>query len=189
LLQISLDPSGRDLTRFLWFRLVRNGHGSYGTNDDVITHRFTRLPFGLTCSPFLPSATIRSLATLYHDAYPTASALMDRSTYMDDFANSALHDDDIITIFSEVTSLLNTIHLPMYKWATKSTHLQDSWRTQGLPLLTLTQVRGMGWEPSLTRSALTTQTPLEYCRIYRQPSVKYYKSSYGSLTRSVFHQW
>ena len=53
---------------------------------------------------------------MYHDTYPTASALIDRSTYMDDFATSAL--DDITTIFSEVTSLLNTIRLPMYKWTT-----------------------------------------------------------------------
>ena len=83
---------------------------------------------------------------MYHDMYPTASALMDRSTYMDDFANSASHDDDITTTFFEVTSLLNTIHLPMDKWATNSTHLQDIWRMQGLPVPTVTQVQGMGWD-------------------------------------------
>ena len=81
---------------------------------------------------------------MYHDTYPTASALMDRITYMDDFAASALCD--IITIFSEVTSLMNTIHLPMYMWATNSTHLQDIWLTQGLPLQTETQVLGMDWD-------------------------------------------
>jgi len=121
-LQISLDPTDRDLTRFLWYRVIPNSKGSYDTTDEVITYRFTRLPFGLTCSPFL-SATIRTLATKYHDTYPTACALMDRSTYMDNFAASAKHAD-IITIFFEVTSLLNTINLPMYKWATNSTHLQ-----------------------------------------------------------------
>ena len=80
---------------------------------------------------------------MYHDTYPTASGFMDRSTYMDDFATSAL---DITTIFSVVTSLLNTIRLSMYKWATNSTHLQDTWRTQGLPLQTVTQLLGMGWD-------------------------------------------
>ena len=54
--------------------------------------------------------------------------------------------DDIITIFVEVTSLLNTINLPMYKWATNSTHLQDIWRTQGLPVQTETQVLDMDWD-------------------------------------------
>jgi hypothetical protein len=65
---------------------------------------------------------------------------------MDDFAASGTHDNDIITIFSEVTSLMNAIHLPMYKWATNSTHLQDIWWTQGLPLQTETQVLGMDWD-------------------------------------------
>jgi len=66
--------------------------------------------------------------------------------FMHDFAASATHDNDIITIFFEVTSLTNTVHLPMYKLATKSTHLQDIWRTQGFPLQTETQVLGMDWE-------------------------------------------
>jgi len=76
-LQITLDPKDRDLTRFLWYRLVQNGQGSYDITDDVISYRFTRLPFGLTCSTFLLSATIRTLANMFHDTYPTASALMD----------------------------------------------------------------------------------------------------------------
>jgi len=81
---------------------------------------------------------------MYHDTYPGACALVDRSNYMDGFAASASHDNDII--FFEVTSLMNTIHLPMYKWATNSTHLHDIWRTQSLPLQTERQVLGMDWD-------------------------------------------
>ena len=88
-LHITLDPTDRDLTRFLWYRVVPNSHDSYDTTDEVITYRFTRLPFRLTCSPFLLSATICTLATMYHDTYPIACAIMGRSTYMDDFAASA----------------------------------------------------------------------------------------------------
>jgi hypothetical protein len=65
---------------------------------------------------------------------------------MDDFVGSATHDNDITSIFFEVTSLMNSVHLPMYKWATNSTHLEDIWRTKGLPLQTETQVLGMDWE-------------------------------------------
>ena len=36
-LQISLDATDRDLTRFLWYRLVPDGKGSYGITDYVIT--------------------------------------------------------------------------------------------------------------------------------------------------------
>jgi len=65
---------------------------------------------------------------------------------MDDFEASATHDNDVITIFFEVTSLMNTVHLPMYKWSTNSTHLQDIWRSECLQLQTETQVLGMDWE-------------------------------------------
>jgi len=67
-------------------------------------------------------------------------------TYMDDFAASTAHDNDIIIILFEVSSLMNTVHMPMYKWFTNSTHLQDIWRTQGLPLQMETQVLGMDLE-------------------------------------------
>jgi len=124
-LQITLQPTDRDLTQFLLYRVVPNSQCSYHTTDEVITYRFTRLPFGLTCSPFLLSAPIHTLATIHHDTYPTAGTLMDRSTYMDDFAASATHDD----IFFEVTSLMNTVHLPMYRGTTDyplARHLADT---------------------------------------------------------------
>ena len=44
---------------------------------------------------------------------------------MDDFAASATHDD----IFFEVTSLMNTVHLPMYRGTTDyplARHLADT---------------------------------------------------------------
>ena len=59
---------------------------------------------------------------------------------MDNSAVSVTHDN-IVTILFEVTSLV-----PIYKWVTNSTQLQDIWRTQGLPLQTETQVLGRDWD-------------------------------------------
>ena len=52
LLQITLDLTDRYVTRFLWYRFIPNSQGSNDTTNEVIIYRFTRLPFGLTCSPF-----------------------------------------------------------------------------------------------------------------------------------------
>jgi hypothetical protein len=68
-LQLSLDRNDRDLTRFLCYRVTADDEGNYDTTGDVMTCRFTRLPFGLTCSPCLLSATIRELAD-YHCGKP-----------------------------------------------------------------------------------------------------------------------
>ena len=56
-LQLVLDEKERDLTRFFWYRITQDGEEHYHTMDGVMTNRFTRLPFGLTCSPFLLSVT------------------------------------------------------------------------------------------------------------------------------------
>jgi hypothetical protein len=92
-LQLSLDRNYRDLTRFLWYRVTADDEGNYDTTGDVMTYRFTRLPFALTCSPFLLSTTIRELADMYKSKFPTAANFVDSSTFMDDFAAGAENDD------------------------------------------------------------------------------------------------
>jgi hypothetical protein len=57
-LQLVLHRKHRDLTRFMWYRVILDQEGNYITTSDRITFRFTILPFGLTCSPFLLSATL-----------------------------------------------------------------------------------------------------------------------------------
>ena len=78
-------------------------------------YRFTRLPFGLTCSPFLPSATIRELSDVYKAEFRTAAALVDKSTFMDDFTAGAEIDDCMAKQYYEIIYLMNRILLPMAK--------------------------------------------------------------------------
>ncbi|XP_021921219.1 uncharacterized protein LOC110830503 [Zootermopsis nevadensis] len=117
----------------------------YITTSDLITYRFTRLPFGLTCSPFLLSATLRELATMYKHIFPQATSLVDKNMYMDDFAAGAEDDDGVINLYNEVTSLMGRIRLPMAKWATNSQPLMELWKTEGLVINMETQVLGTHW--------------------------------------------
>jgi len=50
-LQLSLNRRDRDLTRFFWYRIIKDEDGNYDTTREIITYRFTRLPFELTRSP------------------------------------------------------------------------------------------------------------------------------------------
>ena len=77
-LQLVLDKQDSDLTRFFWYTTTTDGEGRYHATDEVKTYRFTRLPFRLTWSPFLLSATPREHAERY------------KSTFMDDFAAGAV---------------------------------------------------------------------------------------------------
>jgi len=55
--QLSLNKRDRDMS-FFWHRVIKDKDGNYDTTREMITYRFTRLQFGLTCNPFLLSATI-----------------------------------------------------------------------------------------------------------------------------------
>ena len=76
-LQLSLEGEDRDLTTFLWYRTSEDDKGNHYTTHEVVTYMFTRLPFGLTCSPFLLSAIMRELATMCRAEYPKATPLID----------------------------------------------------------------------------------------------------------------
>jgi len=115
----------------------------------MITYRFTRLPFGLTCSPFLLSATIRELADIYKAEFPTAAALVDNSTFIYDFAAGAENDDFVTNLYYELVHLMNQIRLPMAKWTTNSKHVKEFWRTGGLDLKEVSQTLGIHWDTEL----------------------------------------
>jgi len=91
--------------RFL-YRVTRDDGGYYDTTDDVNCYRFTRLPFCLTCSPFLLSASVRELAVMHRDIFSTAAMLVDSSKFMDDFIACAEKDNDITAIYYQLTALM-----------------------------------------------------------------------------------
>jgi hypothetical protein len=51
-LQLAIDERDRDVTRFFWYRTKQDSEGHYNSRDEVMAYPFTRLQFGLNCSPF-----------------------------------------------------------------------------------------------------------------------------------------
>uniref|UniRef100_A0A8R1HIN9 Reverse transcriptase domain-containing protein n=1 Tax=Caenorhabditis japonica TaxID=281687 RepID=A0A8R1HIN9_CAEJA len=52
--QVRLQSKHRNVTKFLWLK----DPSKSPTADNIVTYRFTRLPFGITASPFLLAITI-----------------------------------------------------------------------------------------------------------------------------------
>ena len=109
-LQLCLDRNDRDLTRSLWYRIFQDNEGNHYTTKEVVTYRITRLPFGLTCCPFLLSATVRELATMCGEKYPKAAPLIDNHIFMDDFVVIVADGNETINIYYELTALMKTIN-------------------------------------------------------------------------------
>jgi len=126
-LQLTLDEKDRDLTRFFWYRITKDSEGHYHTTDEIMTYRFTRLPFGHTCSPLLLSTTLREHAVRHMVTLPTAAPFVDSNTFTDDFAEN----DDSIAIYSELTALMKLLYFPLAKCASNSEQLKAIWRAEG----------------------------------------------------------
>ena len=77
-LNIEIAEKFRDYTRFLWFDNV------FSANPVVVAYRFTRVLFGLVCSPFLLNATIR-----HHLTHPGKYD----SVFVDKFVRDIYVDD------------------------------------------------------------------------------------------------
>ena len=66
-LQVEMQESNRDYLKFLWIK-----------DDKEICYRFKRLPFGLSCSPFILNATIKHHCKLNNTE-------LYKNFYVDDF--------------------------------------------------------------------------------------------------------
>jgi len=155
-LQTSLDRKDRDLTRFLWYRISQDDEGNRYTTNEVETYRFTRLPFGLACSPLLLSAALREQADRQNGTFPTAAPLVDRNTFMDDFDAGTENDNGAITIYYELTSLMKMINSPLAKWARISEQLKAIWRAEGQDTEVQTDVLGVRWNTETDCSSFDT---------------------------------
>ncbi|GFS66161.1 integrase catalytic domain-containing protein [Trichonephila inaurata madagascariensis] len=120
-LRLSLHKKDKDALRFVWYNLLQNKTFP----NEITTYRFTHLPFGLACSPFLLCAVTRELASKHMKIFPTAAPMMDKNLYMDDFVASVETEPQIITLHRELTDLMLLIKILMHKWATNSLMLQN----------------------------------------------------------------
>ncbi|KAF8788132.1 uncharacterized protein LOC129971964 [Argiope bruennichi] len=115
-LQLILSDKGRDATRFIWYKTKYTPDGKLCIEDEIVIYRFKRLLFGLTSSPFLLSASLCELATMYEQAYPTATKHIKNTIYMDYFVMGASTDTEATILYQEMQQLTSQISLPLAKW-------------------------------------------------------------------------
>ncbi|KFM70593.1 hypothetical protein X975_21762, partial [Stegodyphus mimosarum] len=128
-LQLSLHKDDRNITKFFWYKLQSDSSQPTTFTDEITVYRFTRLPFGLTCSPFLLCAATRELAARHITEFPIAASMIDKHLYMDDFLASMETESRIIMLYHEIKNLMALMKLPMEKWATNSLKLKDVLQT------------------------------------------------------------
>ncbi|GFT83767.1 integrase catalytic domain-containing protein [Nephila pilipes] len=116
------------------------------SSNEIAVYRFSRLPFGLTCSPFLLCASTRELAMKHISEFPIAASMIDKHLYMDDFLASTETETHITMLYHAITDLMTLMKLPMEKWATNSLKLKDVIQTNKEFHKSTTAVLGIDWD-------------------------------------------
>ena len=80
-LNVEVKPEDRNLLRFLWIDDVNP------LNPEIIKLRFTRLVFGLVCSPFILNVTLRNHLSKYENIDPEFVSTVIKALYVEDFAS------------------------------------------------------------------------------------------------------
>ena len=141
-LNIEVNPAERNLLRFLWVDDINS------PNPEVITLRFTRLVFGLVCSPFILNVTLRNHLARYENIDPEFVAAVVRALYVDDFASGESSVMKCFELYHNLNLWFREGGCNMRKWASNSEELTE------------TAEESLSWEPELSCKATPTLTEL-----------------------------
>ena len=138
-LQISLQPESRDVTRFLWLKDISKPID----DDNLITYRFTRVPFGIICSPFLLSGSIqhylRGLSVNY------ASKLLD-DLYVDNVVSGEETPREAIELYVNSKKIFQGISMNLREWASNSTEVMKAIPKKERVAKNPIKVLGLDWD-------------------------------------------
>ena len=133
-LQVELHERDQDVHRFLW----RDESGG------VRKMKFCRVTFGINCSPFLLSATIR-----YHlSRFPTSFVISELSEnlYVDDLLSGADSEDEAQELFSQANRVMEAAGMTLTKWSSNNSSIIGEVSQEGDDFK---KVLGMSWDPVL----------------------------------------
>lgn len=87
--QIRLQEKDRNVTKWMWIRDINKPP----SGDNLVEYRFTRIPFGMKCSPFLLAATIRHYLLL---AATVLSKEIHQNLYVDNIMVTTNEPEEIL---------------------------------------------------------------------------------------------
>ena len=114
---IELDPSDRDLHRFVW----RNSE-----RDPLRDYRMKRVTFGVSASSFAANMAVKQNAIDFATEFPNAADVVDKSLYVDDCLTGADSIAEAITLQTELHTLFSKGGFLLRKWNSSELEVLNS---------------------------------------------------------------
>jgi len=138
-LQVGIQESERDVTRFLWFKDPTRPDKVKG---NLSVYRFCRVPFGIVCSPFLLEATLQ-----YHlmQEGSDISKLICGNIYVDNVSLGADSVQEACCIYKEARTLFRKASMNLREWASNCKQFLDCLPVKERSTGTVMKVFGLLW--------------------------------------------
>ncbi|KAL6737581.1 hypothetical protein Aduo_011210 [Ancylostoma duodenale] len=175
-LMVGLHADSRNYTRFLWLKDPTKPP----SNDNIITYRFTRVPFGLICSPFLLSGTIHHhLTTL---PAPLSPHLL-RNTYVDNVFHGVENTNEGKHFYTSSKELFKKAGMNLRAYVSNSKELNDFFESKESGKISQKQkLLGLHWNIHTDEISI----PLPYKNPCQVKSTKWTKRKVLKETASIF---
>jgi hypothetical protein len=118
-LNVEITPDQRCLLRFLWV------DDPFTNSPKEIIYQFTRLVFGLVCSPFILNVVLRNHLTKYETSDPQFVVDVLKSLYVDDCASGGESVPACFDLYQKFKKCFKDGGFNMRKWATNSSVLNE----------------------------------------------------------------
>ena len=118
-LMIAIDPSDRDVLRFLCVEDIQ------AFEPKVITYRFGRVVFGITCSPFLFNATLKRHVESFRKEYPEICDKLINSLYVDDVNSGGHTVEEVMQFYETSKKLMAEGGFHLRKWHSNSAEVMS----------------------------------------------------------------
>lgn len=118
-LQIGLQDSDRDVTRFLWLKDLKKGVSS----DNLEHFRFCRVPIGVISSPFLLNATIRHHLTKLHLNEHKQNIASD--IYVDNLVTGTQTVEEALVLYELLKESFGEISMNLREWKSNSKEFME----------------------------------------------------------------
>ena len=158
--QIAVEESDRDALRFLWY------DNSDSEVPNVIQLRFTRLPFGLKCSPGILGATIHHHVGQYRDRHPEAWEVLSK-LYADDLAAGAETAGKAFDLYRDCKEIMKQGSFNLRKWNSNDKGLLEridisEGQVGKVENRQLSKVLGVTWNTDVDNLGLDLRNVLEF---------------------------
>ncbi|XP_060552386.1 uncharacterized protein LOC132713726 [Ruditapes philippinarum] len=151
-LQIGLQESERDVTRFLWLKSCEKPSTDL---QNIQEFRFCRVPFGVISSPFLLGATVES----HLERYDTEVAnKIKNDIYVDNVVTGVKTETEAIELYLKSKQIFKDASMNLREWLTNSDKVNSLITKEDGTEMKDTGVLGHTWNPKIHLQILITHS-------------------------------